>query len=566
MLNRLLSHPLFLFAVVALLYCLAIPVDIMEVDSAQYYSMTNEMMRSGNWLEFTDRGKPYLDKPPFIFWISGLFFQIFGSSEFAFKLPSILFSILGWYATYRLALLFYDKQTARLAALMLATSQGYFHFNNDIRTDTYLTNSVITAVWMLSEFLYGNRKAYWWIGGFAFIGIGMLAKGPMGLVAPAAALGSHILLRGEWKSILRWQWIAGLVVTLLVLSPMLYGLYTQYDARPDTLVNGKTGVSGIRFFFWEQSFGRITGENVWKNDTGPFFFVHNMAWSFLPWSVLFVAGLVKQFGRLREGISLWPKSRPEWISLGGFLLPFIALSMSKYKLPHYIYVTFPFAAVFTASYFMPMIEEGTVRLKKALISIQVVVLFGSWAFGGLIFLYFFPLENPLLMLVGALGFGSFLFFGFRRTLPFYPRFFLMSIATSFSINILLSTHFYPSILEYQSSAHAGAYAVKAGLPLDRLYVFDCNGRALDVYTNHVQREAGIETLSKALEDGQPVYVYTQREGRQKLEEAGFRVNEEFNSPHYPVTLLTMNFGNPATRESVLNKGFILKLQAADGLM
>lgn len=559
MLNRLLTHPLFLFGLVAIIYLLAIPVDVMEVDSAQYFSMTNEMLHRGNWLEFTDRNKPYLDKPPFIFWISGLFFSVFGSSEFAFKLPSILFSILGWYATYRLAALFYNKQTARLAALMLATSQGYFHFNNDIRTDTYLTNSVITAVWMLAEFLYGNRKAYWWMAGFAFIGIGMLAKGPMALVAPAAALGTHLLLKGEWKNIFRWPWIAGLGISLIVLSPMLYGLYTQFDAQPNTLVNGRTGVSGIRFFFWEQSFGRITGENVWKNDTGPFFFVHNMAWSFLPWSVLLVAALLKLAGGLRN-LQTLRSSRSEWISLGGFILPFLALSLSKYKLPHYIYVTFPFAAIFTAAYFVALVESEAERLKSSLITIQLIVLLACWAFGGLIFVYFFPLENPLLMLVGVLGLLGYLFFGFRRKIPFDSRFLLASLCSSLSINILLATHFYPSILHYQSSAHAGRYALENGIPLNRLYVFDCNGRALDVYTGHVQQEANIEHLKAALLSGEPAYVYTQREGKAKLEEAGFKVESVFKSPHYAVTLLTMNFGNPKTRAGVLNEGYVLKLQ------
>ena len=35
-------------------------------------------------------------------------------------------------------------------------------------------------------------------------------------------------------------------------------------------------------------------------------------------------------------------------SLGGFLLTFIALSCSQYKLPHYIFVTLPWAAVLVA--------------------------------------------------------------------------------------------------------------------------------------------------------------------------------------------------------------------------
>ena len=37
------------------------------------------------------------------------------------------------------------------------------------------------------------------------------------------------------------------------------------------------------------------------------------------------------------------------LTLAGIVIPFIALSFSKYKLPHYIYVLFPLFAILTAS-------------------------------------------------------------------------------------------------------------------------------------------------------------------------------------------------------------------------
>ncbi len=52
----------------------------------------------------------------------------------------------------------------------------------------------------------------------------------------------------------------------ILLIPMSIGLYQQFDLHPEKIVNGKHGVSGLRFFYWSQSFGRITGESPWKND------------------------------------------------------------------------------------------------------------------------------------------------------------------------------------------------------------------------------------------------------------------------------------------------------------
>src|SRR5690606_20480822 len=98
-------------------------------------------------------------------------------------------------------------------------------------------------------------------------------------------------VKKQWRKILDWKYIPGLLITCLVLLPMCIGLYTQYDANPLAEVNGRTGVSGLRFFFWEQSFGRITGENVWKNDAGWFFLTESTLWAFMPYTIFLFAGI-----------------------------------------------------------------------------------------------------------------------------------------------------------------------------------------------------------------------------------------------------------------------------------
>ena len=155
--------------------------------------------------------------------------------EFAFKFPAILFALLGIVSIYRFTRIWYSERTAVLSAIILATTQGYYHFTNDVRTDVYLTNSVIAAIWLFSEQIRTN-KGYYWIPAFVFVGIGMLAKGPLGIVVPALAMGTHLLLKADWKNIFRWQWLAGLSIIALVLSPMLLGLYEQFDFQPNKIV------------------------------------------------------------------------------------------------------------------------------------------------------------------------------------------------------------------------------------------------------------------------------------------------------------------------------------------
>jgi 4-amino-4-deoxy-L-arabinose transferase-like glycosyltransferase len=224
-----------------------------------------------------------------------------------------------------------------LAALIFASCQAMFLITNDVRTDTILTGAIIFSIWSCVAFVnYG--KWIWLVAASLGIAAGMLAKGPIGIMAPGLALGAHFVLRREWKSIFKWQWIVMVLVVAVLISPMLWGLYQQFDAHPEK------GVSGVRFFLWDQSFGRLTGDNPFVNSqktpqpSAPLFFVHTVIWAFLPWSLFLILGLARQAKALFNARFLLSKNE-EAITLGGFVLVFLGMSLSAYKLPHYIFTS-----------------------------------------------------------------------------------------------------------------------------------------------------------------------------------------------------------------------------------
>src|SRR5205085_965020 len=114
----------------------------------------------------------------------------------------------------------------------------------------------------------------------------MLTKGPIGLMVPALAIATDAALKRSWSTFFRWQWLVAGVIIMIALSPMLIGLWYQFDEAGGKETYNGFVPSGIKFYFWTQSFGRLTGESTWRNNTGPFFFVHTFLWAFLPWSVL----------------------------------------------------------------------------------------------------------------------------------------------------------------------------------------------------------------------------------------------------------------------------------------
>ena len=51
-------------------------IDIMEIDAAQYASISQEMLQTGDYLQVHHRHADYLDKPPLLFWLTSFSFKL----------------------------------------------------------------------------------------------------------------------------------------------------------------------------------------------------------------------------------------------------------------------------------------------------------------------------------------------------------------------------------------------------------------------------------------------------------------------------------------------------------
>ncbi len=534
-------------------------LDVMDVDASQYASISMEMEQHDSWLQVLHRGADYLDKPPLLFWFSAASFRLFGFSNWAYKLPSLLAALLGVYGVFRFTKLFYTVQTARHAAFILAASAGFIVLCNDVRTDTLLLGTTTCAVWQLAEYMQFKRwsNLLW---AFCCLALAMLSKGPIGLVMPGLALGTHLLLRRDWRNLFRWQWLAGLCVTALLLMPMCWGLYQQFDLHPEKTVNDRSGVSGLYFFFWEQSFGRITGENVWKNDTTSLYFLHVYLWCFLPWPLLMVGAL---WQRLRQlGAWLRVPDREEAYSLGGFVLTFVALSLSKYKLPHYIFITLPWASVLAARYIHVIFTEKPDRWR-------IRLAFGTQYLVGLIMLtaafllvgYVFFSPNLFVWSIPAIGTIWLLLRILRNPAPpdadvFVQRSVLMALVVMLVVNF----HFYPNLLPYQSGATAAKWAHEHGIPAKKLAFFNRHSHTLDFYNRYItEKLASVEQVKVRASEQGDYWIYTNETGKTQLDTAGVRYETTARFDHFQAALLKTSFLNPATRPTSLDHVFLLKI-------
>ncbi len=525
-------------------YILAIwNIPVIDIDAAQYASMSREILENGSYLKLYDLGKDYLDKPPMLFWLSSQSMRLFGVYDWAYRIPSVLMLLLAIYATYRFSLLFYSKTIAQLAAIILASSQAVFLMVHDVRCDTMLLGWVTFSLWQLAAWYETNRWKHF-IWAFVAIAGGMMTKGPIALMVPVFAFVPHFVFRREWKQFLRWEYLIGLIIVAVLLVPMSIGLYQQYDLEPGKIFHGRPVNSGLRFYYWTQSFGRYTGENVFNEMNHFTFLLENMLWSFLPWIFFFFGGLILA---VRE---LWNKKfklsgKEEWITAGGFIITYCILARSQAQLPHYIFVALPLAAIIAARFLHRMLfEQQWPSLRKIFVWFHGVVFILLWIAIMLLMFWPFPQIAIALKILSIAGFIGCVWL-FFRTKHSSHQIFIWALYTVIGVNLLLATGFYPQLLKYQLGNTAAAFINRSQLDKDKVILYEIDdSRALHFYGQHIfQRKLSLDALMT------DEMVLTKKSTLSSLQQRFPNLSTIFEGEYFGVSMLTLPFLNPKTRSN-----------------
>src|SRR5262249_4260277 len=69
-------------------------------------------------------------------------------------------------------------------------------------TLSVMTTAALFVFWQADRDRLAPRAGAAWVG--VFLGLAILAKGPVGLLVPALVILTFLLLQGEWRRLLRW--------------------------------------------------------------------------------------------------------------------------------------------------------------------------------------------------------------------------------------------------------------------------------------------------------------------------------------------------------------------------
>lgn len=504
---------------------------LLEPDAALYATIARHMAESGDFVDLVAYQQDWLDKPHLPFWLTALAFKCFGIDEVAYRVPGVAVFFVGVAYTYRLGALLFDRTVGRLAVLVLLTSQHVVMSNADVRAEPYLLGFLAAAVF---HSLRGRDSFPQLVLGALFTALAMMTKGPFVVVPVLGAL-----LAFEWRRVVNWRAPAFAALTLLFITPELYCLWSQFDAHPEKVVFGRTGVSGLRFFFWDSQFGRFMNTGPIRGSGDPTFFFHTVLWAFLPWSLWLYGAVI---ARLRRR---WSWSGGERHLLGAALSTMLVFSASRFQLPHYLNIVFPFFALLVAAWLVKA-RPGWLAVQSGHLAVVATLGFGVL----LTLLNDTPGAAAALLLLGLGGFAL-----FRRTTPesTFGRMFVASLA----LNVVLGFAWWPELLRYQVGREA-ARAVNAS-PASATALVGVESLSFAFHLRGPLTRYTVDDLRK-FAPGQSTRALMNANDVPALRAMGFSVKELARYRHFHVSTLTLRFLDFTTRESATEPWVLVELR------
>ena len=518
-------------------------LPLLDDDPALYAAISRAMAESGDFVRLTYAGADWLDKPHFPFWMAALSFRAFGVSALAYRLPALAFFGLGVGYTFLLARRLAGRAAGRLAVLVLLTAQHLVMASADVRAEAYLVGLVAGAVY---HFLRAHepRSGAHLVLGAVLSGCAVMTKGAVALVPVAGAILGHWAASRDWRQLLRPRWWIAAALVLVSILPEILCLAIQFGSRPAP-AGPAAGRQAIPFFLWESQLGRMLGTGTIRREPGsPLFFAHTLLWAFLPWSAWLLAAALD---RLRRPPRLPPGLGFAW---GAAVPALVLFSLSRFQLPHYLDILFPFLAVIVASWVLALGDEPPRWPARLQTGVWIVV----FALGPLLLLLARP--SGAWLAAALVGAGAAAALALWRHPPLGAAV-ARSVAASVALNLVLNLVLSPQVHRYQAGSQAAAALRR--LPPRPAGVWTISP-ALDFEAPgpvHRWNLAEVEAAAAA----SPVYLYLPQERQPELEAAGLGFTPLAVFQSYPVTKPTWSFLRPETRGSVLRPMVLAEVRA-----
>lgn len=475
-------------------------VNLTIPDEVFYAQTAKEMIQHKTWITPYLFDQPQFEKPIFLYWLLRLSFVFFGITNFAARFFPALFGMVGVLAVYFLGSTgFKNEKKAFLSALILSSSGLYIGLSRTVFTDMVFSIFILFA---LAAFFWGyleeTKRDLGLVLFFAFSGLAVLTKGPLGFFIPFFTLIVFLITQKRINFLFSKAAVFGFLLFILISFPWYIFMLKTY------------GGGFIKEFFYNDHLRRLFEAEHIINDTW-YFYPAAMIVCMFPWSTFVLFALILLFKDKR-------KDQPVYTYLACWIaVTFLIFQPAHSKLTSYIFPLFPALALITGDY----IEEVLSSKKKnrlfsagMFITLSLVLLFPL----GMIITHklyagYLKSVTPIYFWSGIflLYLGSILLLWLRR--KFRGAIYLLSFLLFIFISIVPFIH--QDIEPYISSHDVCAYLLRK-YPVDspllcsKLFV-----RGVRYYTD--MPVAILSTYAKNFFSPHPVpFLYTDEEARDFL--------------------------------------------------
>ena len=277
------------------------------------------MLETGNYIVPQVGSNPYYRKPPLVNWLVAASFKLFGvRNEWTARLPSALSVLAVAVAFVTVARASLGSRGSIVAAMIWLTNIGIIEKGRLIEIEAlYVSLCGLAIILWLSSFL--QKKSPWltWLPASAFLGLGLLAKGPTHLLFFYGIVIAVLACWKEWRVLVHPAHFIGLIVIIGIAAawaiPFVHATTSQVAiGKWSGQYTGRLSGIDFKFFDWIQNVPR-----------GLIYF--------LPWVLLFPFARIS---RLQEENEQRLARALSW----GTAVPFLAVNLvpgglARYSMP-----------------------------------------------------------------------------------------------------------------------------------------------------------------------------------------------------------------------------------------
>jgi len=327
-------------------------IGLVGPDEPRYAWIARAMAETGDWVTPRLYGQPWFEKPVLYYWAAAVGFRLHVPDEWAARLPSAFAALIAALAIGWLARKHYNRDAgslsdvALLAPLLFATSVAAIGFARSASPDMLFSASITLAMASASEILRrggalrspANESSRAALGDLAllaffgaFLGLGVLAKGPAAVALAGGGIGLWTLATQKWRAAFRLAHPVAIGAFCLVALPW----YVLCAVRnPDFL----------RIFLFQHNVERYLTP-MFQHRQPFWYFGPIVVLALVPWTTLL-------WPAAQEGMRTWREN--SWRDSPGFLFacwaafPVVFFSFSQSKLPGYVLPAIPPLALLCA--------------------------------------------------------------------------------------------------------------------------------------------------------------------------------------------------------------------------